>query len=180
MFARLAFVATSRKNASLAEGDTSPSGTPENHTTKGIAIMEKTEQRSFMLRVRLTEQEAERYKLKAKKEGITLSELVRKSLESHQTIVISGYDDEMKKLFLALSRIGNYQKKLDKTLNDTHDYYFEYGDMDAEYKALCKAGMVRLQQSRNELITINASLKKLLLEIKNEVEKHGISQTNQQ
>lgn len=142
--------------------------------------MEKTEQRSFMLRVRLTEQEAERYKLKAEKEGITLSELVRKSLESHQTIVISGYDEEMKKLFLELSRIGNYQKKLDKTLNDTHDYYFEYGDMDAEYKALCKAGMVRLKQSRDELITVNASLKKLLLEIKNEVEKHGISQTNQQ
>lgn len=122
-----------------------------------------------MLRVRLTEQEAERYKLKAEKEGITLSELVRESLESHQTIVISGYDDEMKKLFLELSRIGNYQKKLDKTLNDTHDYYFEYGDMDAEYKALCKAGMVRLQQSRDELIAVNASLKKLLLEIKNEV-----------
>ena len=81
--------------------------------------MKKTEQRSFMLRVRLTEQEAERYKLKAEKEGITLSELVRKSLESHQTIVISGYDDEMQKLFLELSRIGNYQKKLDKTLNDT-------------------------------------------------------------
>ena len=156
-------------------GDVSPSGTPENHTTKGIAIMEKTEQRSFMLRVRLTEKEAERYKLKAEKEGITLSELVRKSLESHQTIVISGYDDEMQKLFLELSRIGNYQKKLDKTLNDTHDYYFEYGDMDAEYKALCKAGMVRLQQSRDELIAVNASLKKLLLEIKNEVKKHGIS-----
>ena len=121
--------------------------------------MKKTEQRSFMLRVRLTEQEAERYKLKAEKEGITLSELVRESLE----------------LFLELSRIGNYQKKLDKTLTDTHDYYFEYGDMDAEYKALCKAGMVRLQQSRDELIAVNASLKKLLLEIKNEVKKHGIS-----
>ena len=77
-----------------------------------------------MLRVRLTEQEAERYKLKADKEGITLSELVRKSLESHQTIVISGYDDEMKKLFLELSRIGNYQKKLDKNLIEVLLLYF--------------------------------------------------------
>lgn len=76
-----------------------PLGHPRKPYNERNCNYEKTEQRSFMLRVRLTEQEAERYKLKAEKEGITLSELVRESLESHQTIVISGYDDEMKSYF---------------------------------------------------------------------------------
>lgn len=93
----------------------SPPFKPNNEVENRMATKNK------MIKIRVTENEEKQYKKAAEEAGISVSELIRRTMEDNPPIVIPGGLEEFRKAFSTVTRIGNYQKKLDKAIHTAQD-----------------------------------------------------------
>lgn len=115
-----------------------------------------------MIKIRVTEEEEKQYKKIAEEAGLSVSELIRRTMQNRPPIVIPGGLEEFRKAFSTVTRLGNFQKKLDKTINDKQD---EIGVSSHAKQQAIDFARQKLLESRQNLIPEIIKLKGVLLEI---------------
>lgn len=132
------------------------------------------ETKTVMLRIRVTEAEAERYKKMAQRANITVSELVRKSLD-RQTIVVIPQGDDIKDAANNIIRIGNLLKRIENDYGKIWVTVMKYQEnpqiRELAFEKL-KEKMVEMENERKELSSQATLLRKELQE-KKAVKYHG-------
>ena len=134
----------------------SPPFKPNNEVENRMATKNK------MIKIRVTEDEEKQYKKAAEEAGISVSELIRRTMEDKPPIVIPGGLEEFRKAFGTITRIGNFQKKLDKTIKDKKD---EFGVSSKAKQQYIDVASQKLLESRRNLIPEIIKLKGVLLKI---------------
>ena len=132
------------------------------------------ETKTVMLRIRVTEAEAERYKKMAQKANITVSELVRKSLDK-QTIVVIPQGDDIKDAANNIIRIGNMIKKIENDYGKIWITVAKYQtNPEIRKKAMEKLKEKRadFEEQRKELV-FQATLLRKEFQKKEAVKYHG-------
>lgn len=113
------------------------------------------ETKTVMLRIRVTEAEAERYRKMAQKANITVSELIRKSLD-RQTIVVIPQGDDIKEAANNIIRVGNMIKKIENDFGKIWITVAKYQTNPAiQKKAIekLKEKMADFEEQRKELVS---------------------------
>lgn len=132
------------------------------------------ETKTVMLRIRVTDAEAERYKKMAQRAQITVSELVRKSLDK-QTIVVIPQGDDIKDAANNIIRIGNLLKRIENDYGKIWVTVMKYQD-NPQIRKLAfeklKEKMVDMEKERKEL-SAQATLLRKELQEKEAVKYHG-------
>lgn len=120
------------------------------------------ENRTRMIKLRVTEKEAATWKEAAEKSGISVSELIRRTMQNKPPIVISYGNEELKKMYGTIVRIGNLQVKIDEVMYKTQ----MHNDVSPMVKQQAiNLGFRRIKDLRLELIPEIKSLKAVLTEI---------------
>lgn len=132
------------------------------------------ETKTVMLRIRVTEAEAERYKKMAQRANITVSELVRKSLD-RQTIVVIPQGDDIKEAANNIIRIGNLLKRIENDFGKIWVTVMKYHE-NPQIRKLAfeklKEKKVEMEKERKEL-TSQATLLRKEFEKKKAKNYHG-------
>lgn len=132
------------------------------------------ETKTVMLRIRVTEAEAERYKKMAQRANITVSELVRKSL-NRQTIVVIPQGDDIKEAANNIIRIGNLLKRIENDFGKIWVTVMKYKE-NPQIRKLAfeklKEKMVEMEKERKELSS-QATLLRQEFQKKEAVKYHG-------
>ena len=132
------------------------------------------ETKTVMLRIRVTETEAERYRKMAQKANITVSELIRKSLDK-QTIVVIPQGDDIKEAANNIIRTGNLLKLIENDFGKIWITVMKYqANLEIRKKAFekLKEKMVEMEKERKEH-TSQATLLRKEFEKKKAKKYHG-------
>lgn len=120
------------------------------------------ETKTKMIKIRVTEAEAAQYKNAAEKAGISVSELIRRTMQNKPPIVIPGGLEELRKSLGAITRIGNFQKKIDEAMYKTQ----MSNDVSPEIKQQAiNLAFKKLIEARKNLTPEIIKLKGVMLEI---------------
>lgn len=134
-------------------------------TTKGVIIKKMNDKKTEVLKLRISKTEKEMLNNFCQMTDKTQSEFVRRMIFSRPPKVISENlnADELKQFFLTITKIGNFQKKLNKDLLNAGAENIEI-ELD-----VLKQIKEQIENSRAELMKEIIDTKKILSEILEEL-----------